>query len=568
MRATRAVPPLAAAALLAWTLRAAPLQESGSLELYRAQSATSLAPDSHRDDRGFAVPPVGEWHWYEGQPGCESSAIGTAVDAAVRDVTRPGHRARLGDPDWITTRRNAFGPTLLDSQAIFTAAARLIETADSEIDLVSFAMEPDAEPYLELVRAFARRIDAGRPLAAPFRIRIYADHLSPLFMGGLARTKARALLKPWLDLYLARGLDPERLPLEMYVHAHGGFLYHYGGRYSVHDKLLIVDGRYLHIGGANPQAKNNYARPERDSAVVVKGEVAHSALEAFDTLWADTDFSCGIERRGREYRTVCRNRRTPFKVDHDPDVLAPSFDQTGPSASACLPITVLSKRRAGFQNIAGVNNPWARGVLAAVSSASRSIALSSPNMNAPQLQGALVEAMTGRDVTVRLLVPFERNEPQVNALGGFGSNERSIGVLKACAIVARGRSEEDYDRLMRNFAGRWWVAEGTKVRFSGDGPGCFHTKFASFDDRVLIVGSGNLDDQSFFHSSETSIVIDDAAVTRAVSGFLFEREWDRGEHFDLSMPFLRFNELRSPLPSDRLMADAASQCSGLGIRWK
>ena len=538
-------------------------QQAGTLELYRAQSLSSPGPSSHTNGNStdFAMPPVSAWHWYAGEANCAPSPMAAKVDQVAREITRAeGDRARVLDESKLTTRRNAFGPTLLDSEAIFTAAARLIETAEHEIDLVSFAMEPDAQPYLELVRAFERRLST-RTVASPLRLRIYADHLSTMFLGGRARPKARGLLEPWLRVYREHKLDPQRFPIEIYIQAHGAFLYNHGARYSVHDKLVIVDGRYLHIGGANPQKKNNYGHPERDSAVVVKGEVAGSALAAFDALWSRSDFSCTIERRGDDYRSACHNRSTPFTVDHDAAVARPDLSAAGVAADACLPMTVLSKQRTGYRNVGGASNPWAKGLLAAVSSSAREISLSSPNMNTPQLQRALVQAMAERDVRVNLLLPFERNEPQVNSIGGFGSNERSMAVLRACALVAKDRSARDYQRLTTNFQGAWWVAEGQTERFSGDGPGCFHTKFASFDDQAVIVGSGNLDDQSFYHSSETSLFIDSPVVTRAVRQFLFEPDWRRAKRFDLSMPLLGPGTAKRDNAADRLLSDPVSLCS-------
>jgi phosphatidylserine/phosphatidylglycerophosphate/cardiolipin synthase-like enzyme len=480
------------------------------------------------------VPPVADWPWYEGEPGCDLSPIARKVDEVVRATLRKGEEpSRLSSEARLTTRRNAFGPALMDSEAIFKAAGRLIELADVEVDLISFAMDPDAEPYRELVRAFWRRVASGRPFAEPFRIRIYTDHQSPFFLGGLARTKARALLQPWLDVYRAHNLDPATLKIEVYVHAHGVWVYNRGGRYSVHDKMLIVDGSYLHISGANPQKKNNYARPERDTAFVMKGDVAASAMDAFDSLWSRSDFACTIENAAGRYRTRCADRQTPFVVEHSASIATPRFEAIGLSEHACLPMTVLSKGKRGLGNYDGYENPWAKGVLAAVSAAERHVALSSPNMNTRPLQAALTEAALTRDVAVRLLLPHGRNAYQVNFLGGFGSNVHSLKVLRACGLRARSSSEEDFQRFRRNMQAAWWVAEGARRPFTGDGPGCFHSKFASFDDQVVMVGSGNLDDQSFYHSTETSVVIDSAVVTRAVARSVFEPEWDRSERIDL-----------------------------------
>jgi phosphatidylserine/phosphatidylglycerophosphate/cardiolipin synthase-like enzyme len=534
---------------------------SSPSEFFKGPSLSALESDGPWAGAAFSVPPVGEWAWYEGPTACSLSPVAESVDRVVRAISRRNPAAARVPEALVTTRRNAVGPALMDSAAIFKAASRLIEIADREIDLMTFATEPDSDPYLDLVRGFERRLASGRPLARPFRIRLYTDHLSVLMMNGRARHKARTLLDPWMELFKRHGLDPQAVQIEAYVNAHGAFLYHRGGRYSVHDKLLVVDGAYLHIGGANPQSKNNYAHPERDTALVVKGDVGASALAAFDSLWSRTDFSCRIERAGGTYTSACADRRTPFTVVHDPVVTSRAAERAGVSSAACVPMMLLSKDRAGFENLGGYSNAWAKGLLAAVSASARTIALSSPNMNAPPLEGALVEAMGQRNVRVALLLPAERNEPQVNALGGYGSNENAMRVINACTVVARARSGPESQRLVTNFEPRWWVAEGDRAPFAGDGPGCFHAKFASFDGRTVIVGSGNLDDQSFFHSTETSLLIDDAVVTRRLSAVLFEPEWLRAQP-------VRLRPLLTPSGTDtgvfdRLTSDARGLCSGL-----
>jgi hypothetical protein len=287
-------------------------------------------------------------------------------------------------------------------------------------------------------------------------------------------------------------------------------------------------------------------------------------MNAFDSLWSQSDFACTIEKQGDEYRPDCADRKTPFVPERSAAIRAPLFDRIGLSDRACLPMVVMSKGKKGFSNFDGYSNPWAKGLLAAVSASRRSIALTSPNMNTPPLQAALVEAMTKRDVRVALLLPSERNESQVSSVGGFGSNEHSLWVMKMCAIRARGRSDVEFERFTRNFRVAWWVAEGESRRFVGDGPGCFHAKFANVDDQILIVGSGNLDDQSFYHSTETSILVDSAVITRALTGFIFEPEWVRAEPFDLWA-----RTLREPWPLvhepslEALDPDAFGVCSSL-----
>jgi phosphatidylserine/phosphatidylglycerophosphate/cardiolipin synthase-like enzyme len=240
----------------------------------------------------------------------------------------------------------------------------------------------------------------------------------------------------------------------------------------------------------------------------------------------------------------------------------------GVPQTACVPMTLLSKGKDGYFNVGGYDNSWAKGLLAAVSASTDAIDLTSPNFNTPPLEGALVEAMAKRNVRVRLLLPYERNETQVNSLGGYGSNAEAIRVLRTCAVVARASSEVEYSRLTSNFQGGWWVAEESRKRFTGDGPGCDHVKFASIDGRVLLVGSANLDDQSFYHSSETSILVDDPTITRTVSTFVFEPEWKRSERFAL-FTRLRTDPILPPNNGPEVPGtDARSLCAGLGYKLK
>jgi phosphatidylserine/phosphatidylglycerophosphate/cardiolipin synthase-like enzyme len=45
-----------------------------------------------------------------------------------------------------------------------------------------------------------------------------------------------------------------------------------------------------------------------------------------------------------------------------------------------------------------------------------------------------------------------------------------------------------------------------------------HIKFAAYDDEVLIIGNGNQDSQSWFHSQEVNVMIDSKVSGRGVDG--------------------------------------------------
>ena len=58
-----------------------------------------------------------------------------------------------------------------------------------------------------------------------------------------------------------------------------------------------------------------------------------------------------------------------------------------------------------------------------------------------------------------------------------------------------------------------------------------HTKFMVADNQVAIIGSGNMDSQSWFHSGETNIVVDDHEVARRWCIDVFKTDYLRGQRF-------------------------------------
>src|SRR5262245_35571555 len=99
------------------------------IDTYKAPSLSALTET--KTPGGFSLPAIKDWSRYRGAPDGELGPIGQRVDQVVRDLMRkPGDRDRLPSPALLTTTRNAVGPMLMDSEAIFKAAGRLIESAD------------------------------------------------------------------------------------------------------------------------------------------------------------------------------------------------------------------------------------------------------------------------------------------------------------------------------------------------------------------------------------------------------------------------------------------------------
>src|SRR5205823_10696838 len=68
--------------------------------------------------------------------------------------------------------------------------------------------------------------------------------------------------------------------------------------------------------------------------------------------------------------------------------------------------------------------------------------------------------------------------------------------------------EAPCDRLQA----RWFSWDGISA-IAGNGPHASHAKYASIDGEVAIIGSANMDTQSWSQSREVVVIVDDATMT-------------------------------------------------------
>jgi phosphatidylserine/phosphatidylglycerophosphate/cardiolipin synthase-like enzyme len=126
-------------------------------------------------------------------------------------------------------------------------------------------------------------------------------------------------------------------------------------------------------------------------------------------------------------------------------------------------------------------------------------------LNVAPLRAALVGA-AARGVEVLLLLSkgFDERTQRLGQGGGNASNVRKL--VRALRRQAGSGGVMHLDV-------RWYATAQNGVPVEGNGPGSSHVKGATFDDQVLIVGSGNMDSQSWYRSRELNVVIDSAEAT-------------------------------------------------------
>jgi phosphatidylserine/phosphatidylglycerophosphate/cardiolipin synthase-like enzyme len=139
------------------------------------------------------------------------------------------------------------------------------------------------------------------------------------------------------------------------------------------------------------------------------------------------------------------------------------------------------------------------GLLALFQGARDRVRVITPNLNDDAALRALGAATRHADVEILLSKGF--NDHWVSFPFQGGTNAQNV--------VRLARLAADPSRLKI----RWFVPEGYTHAVDGNVADASHAKWASADGRVMVLGSQNLDTQSFDHSREAGVAIDDAATT-------------------------------------------------------
>ena len=407
---------------------------------------------------GCAVEPIAD------DPAKQLSEVGRATYEAVLS----SRQATSAIPaDQVLTIGNRSGPALLDGAAIFGELANLVRSAETSVDIAMFVWEVDSDASRALMSALEN-------VGPQVKVRLLVNDVA---LAGGGPSTARALE----SAITARPINAQ-VSLAMRPHLAFG---------AMHEKLAIIDDRIAHLGGANVEAVHDWtdgAQPWRDSAYVVDGEIAASLGVGFDALWESSDLaSCHGACVG------VRERRAIVAGD--------------------VPMIALTRKPAGGPNN-HTDSALASGILAAFAAAEHSIAIQTPNLNDDAVRASLIEAI-GRGVEVELVLSRDFNETTENAPGQGGGNRENVDRLYAEAMIGFGA-----DHACRYLDARWYAVSGGGV-VDGNVAGASHLKYTEVDEQLVIVGSANMDTQSWNYSGESNIAIDDAETARRYSRAIF-----------------------------------------------
>jgi phosphatidylserine/phosphatidylglycerophosphate/cardiolipin synthase-like enzyme len=411
---------------------------------------------------------------------------------------------------------NRFDSIAIDGPNIFRSASALIAEADHEVDIALFHLYARTNGADEigtgLIAAQARRTPTS-----PLLVRIVVDDVTgddTLF--GLPSAGIGELYTSVQD-WMGRGLDLSRVRIELATSPRLT-----GVSSNLHDKIIIVDGRSVLVTGSQPQKESDaytplYASGWHDSGYFFQGDVAQSALAAFEHTWYGDaiPWVCG----GNPLLGTCV-QRVPYPAPSRDWMLPFGTQQPGD-----IPILAVGRRKGGqFDN--NTHNPQDIAWLTVLDHATTQVSVESPNINDDAFRAAVVRAV-GRGVTVRLITSLGFNDRSADLPTQGGDNMEVVGNL-------RKEIRATYPWYQDRFQLRWYSHDGHDPVLR-NGNFASHTKYMTADSSVAVVGSGNMDTAAWNMSHEFNVLIDDAPVTATLDQSLFEPDWSRaiGSYLEL-----------------------------------
>lgn len=476
---------------------------------------------------------------------------------------------------------------------IFSAMADLIRHAEKEVLIQTFIFNYRSDvaqkflfpAILDLYKTHEMRIKSGKT-KDPVVVRLIFDiiggpkglNLNELFINsrfegevgfsGLKRlqnlAKSRADFGEDADYEIAFPekpiLDPKVMRFEIKGHRHD--LIGWGGEQGwgaglttvTHSKSLVVDRNKAVVTGANiidyhmaPEMNTPLSKELMvDHGFIILGNGALMAADDFYNLW---------------YKKKETHRKwSGFSTQYNGNVKADEYLQfNGQFLPGTTPpeklIPFLSKYGQFEGNVlAGIagressrgdshqKSPQNAAFLSVLANAKSHVNITSPSLNSKDLMNGIVDAVI-RGVDVNFLLSQHYQDYNFHLQEG-GSNQMAVETIFKDIEKKKKSLPENLRNKVGSFNLKWFVTRGgntsgrpenTPFKFQTRVTEKFwnhnHTKFLSADNQVLIVGSANFDQQSFYNSRELNFVLDSHNLAQYWCQKVFATDFQRGDFY-------------------------------------
>ncbi|RKP07455.1 hypothetical protein THASP1DRAFT_30722 [Thamnocephalis sphaerospora] len=421
---------------------------------------------------------------------------------------------------------------------------RLIRNADEEVVSLTYLFDRHSECAREIAQAIRdlndRALQAGRHVRVFLMMDAYgllmlestrsAEQAVP---GGAAQKAASTSVPMLLDvLNLSDGvheLPPEAIglpaardvpALDLRVRT-----FHYWTVGTLHSKALTVDGSRTVIGSQNMDSEIG-----SELLVELEGPVARPIRAEFYHIWRsgrpanDGEDEYGMQPQPTSPSTVARMNDTK-NLSTNPNAvqvrMPPLRRHPAPRIIAdMLPMLVLSHHWSSSIKDAHMDGTQNAAWLAALQLAKRKVYIQTPNFNAVAAREALVSTVK-RGVKVDLVTSYHFED-----IGeALYPENQADGTNHAAYRRLYKEMGQDIDRAGNGtFRGCWYIG---RRQATGTIPNKWewtHIKLMSIDDELAIFGSGNMDAQSWFHSQEINVLVDDATFAERITAELRDQQ--------------------------------------------
>jgi len=315
--------------------------------------------------------------------------------------------------------------------------------------------------------------------------------------------------------------------------------YHCAPLGTFHVKLIVVDRTIALVNSNNVNVRSNVEMMCR-----FEGDVVNSIYDTFLISWctaiqdppglpclskptvAERDFSFGQKdvslHPGAETSLVhelVQDEQAYLKEDHpnkmaavnkrlniNKEAEATSEDDVSDfspyifhSPHKPVPMAVVNRQPYGMPGHSDLHTPQNAAWLAGLRFAEKEVLIQSPVFNAKPAVDAVLEACK-RGIIVTLYVDIGFNDLAETVPFQGGTNEQVMRRMFD-ELIAYGKED--------NLRYHWYTAkdQNVPIHFETGQRNC-HVKFFQVDGKVGIMGSGNMDTQSWFHSAEVNVMID------------------------------------------------------------
>ena len=421
------------------------------------------------------------------------------------------------------TFNNKFEQALLKGEQIFPAAEQLIAEAEFSVCLVTFLWTDNADSATSIangiLKAQQKRIllKQTNQFFRPLHIRILLA-FSP-FINLFEKSGLQSLIR-WKDTF---EIDPEFIQLELGTYSHLGVN-------CIHSKYFTFDNYTTLITGDNLYSHSNYNENAWfDSGYVLSGPITLAVQKDFEYLWDQIDVWHYCSKRNNYYCDLFPR----FPIQN-------FLQQNNKQKKETIPMIFLPQTpgegfpfRNSFTTFASPQN---QGFLAAIRATQNYLLIITPTLNAKTFLCALKELIL-RNPNVKLkLLTNEKYDVSIQNLpwqGGDNLHCLRNWVTKNPIIQESIKDKKIEIRLF---------SSNSKDTYLPKRACSNHTKLMIIDGLASIVGSGNHDTQTWEHSGEANILIDDSKSTKEIEEKIFYPLWNTSipcEEFPFSyaLPF-------------------------------